>query len=63
MNRSRKIEQKRNKKMLKNLSYELNKQNVIKYLINVIAVKLMIDSLKHKYLKIVFVLLLAVFCY
>lgn len=32
-------------------------------LLNVIAVKLMIDSPKHKYLKIFFVLLLAVFCY
>ncbi len=32
-------------------------------LLNVMAVKLMIDSPKHKYLKIFFVLLLAVFCY
>lgn len=32
-------------------------------LLNVLAVKLMLDSPKHKYLKIFFVLLLAVFCY
>lgn len=32
-------------------------------LLNVIAVKLMMDSPKHKYIKIFFVLLLAVFCY